>query len=287
MRVRAEYDDAGNFTGFSNRAQLTGSGVIGQPLDSVRDQLTAMGYTVDSLGRITRTTRTDFLVRLTVRNGVVVESTEETLAEAQARLEAGLNPAQQSALAAVRSRVPRGSPDDVVLVEGVYDLRCTYRQVIDANGGRASIIARLTEGDAVTPEDAARIVDGLLARPGHLQLVRGTGALRRFDYRAEQAARGAAAAAGEEVHHVDALYLGGSHELLVGLGDVAHARVHEVFGDLVLPSMSTMPGVRLQPNALQAAVPAGAWRPAAARITGRPAGAPADAHAGQIEYTPL
>jgi len=221
------------------------------------------------------------LIELEVGAGDVVrEGTHETESQAQTRMEDSLNKSQAKALAAAR-KVAEKQHGQVVLLEGIYDLKTTWAKVIARNGGRDALIDALV-AKKVPRAQATKLIDGLIANPRELQVVRGTSPLRRFEYADKFAGEGGKVPAGGEVHHGDPLYLAGSHDLLVGLGAKAHDAVHEMFNEFKVPSASALPGTALEPNTLQNAVPAGNWRTGMATIHGKAATNP-----GQIDYEAL
>jgi len=286
--IRAVYNE-GKLVEISNRAQLDRSRVIGRNVNDVKDRLKALGYTVDAVevGGVARPrirrmgNLNQGLIELEVGAGDVVrEGTHETESQAQTRMEDSLNKSQAKALSAAR-KIAEKQHGQVVLLEGIYDLKTTWAKVIEANGGREQVIKALV-AKKVSRAEATKLIDGLIANPRELQVVRGTSPLRRFDYADKFAEGGGKVPAGGEVHHGDPLYLAGSHDLLVGLGSKPHDGVHEVFNNLKLPDDSALPGTALEPNTLQNAVPAGNWRTGMATIHGNKAATP-----GQIDYEAL
>jgi hypothetical protein len=263
VRLRAEHDDAGNFLAVSNREQVTRARVIGRRVEEVGDRLNAMGYRVDG-NRITRPRGEGVLgLRVDRHTGIIRESVSETTEVAQERIAGTLNRAQRRELESVRRMAT--ADQEVVLLEGVYDLGATWTQLINHHGGRQTFITRLTTL-GVPVSDATHLVDTLLARQRPLLAVHGTSALRSFDYAGDFARRGGVVPSGGHAHHGDPLYLGGTHELIAGLPAATHGRVHGFFNNLTLPPGSRHPGQRLAPGSLAAVIPRGAWRRGVATI---------------------
>jgi hypothetical protein len=242
-----------------------------------------MGYRVDTTNQIIyrQGSHSDRMLALSARSGFVRETVRETVQQAQDRIRTGLNASERRALGAVESRAAAQADQDVVLIEGLFDLRATWTATIAANGGRQGFIDGLVATGMSTTE-ATHLVDGLIARAENMQVVRGTAPLRQFDYAGRFTQSGGSTPSGGEVHHGDPLYLAGTHELLAGLDPVVHKGVHRFFDSLRLPAGSALPGQSLSPASLRAAVPAGSWRRGAATIHGRGSGRP-----GHIDYDPL
>ena len=285
VRVRAELKPDGTFARLSNQAQVDSAGIVGRNISDVRARVESLGYIVEANGRIRRpygasNPHSDHMVglRADATTGEIRLNGRETIRQVQVRIEGDLTPAQRSRLTAARSRA--GAGQEVVLLEGIYDLGTTWRRVIDHYGGTTDFTTAL--GDAgVSSAEANRIVTALLGRSGNLQLVSGTGVLRRFDYARAHAASGGTVPAGGAVHHGDPLYLAGTHELLSGLDGATHDAVHELFNNLELPSSARISGT-LSPAALRAQVPQNGWRRGAATLSGTGSARP-----GHIDYTPL
>lgn len=264
VRLRAVHDDAGNFLEISNREQVMRSRVIGRRVEEVADRLRAMGYRVDG-NRIIRPRGQGMLgLRADRHTGIIRESVRETTEVAQDRLEGTLNRAQRRELQRLRDVA---TPDqEVVILEGIFDLGTTWTQVINHHGGRLRFINRLAAA-GVSRTEATRIVDALIARPDTLKVVQGTAPLRSYDYTGAFTRGGGVVPSGGHVHHGDPLYLGGTHELLSGLAPGPHARVHAIFNSLTLPPGSRLPaGTSLAPGSLSAAIPRSSWRRGAATI---------------------
>ena len=259
-RFQVEYDQAGAPTGrVTNTQELLDSGVIGQALNpTTTAQLTALGYTVDSMGRISRKrSYTGGIdepymepLRVTPLDGIQIHATE-SFAEGQAQLRRALKPAQQTKFDALVAKAAT-TTDQVVLVRGLHDTGVRWRDVLTAAQElelRQGLVSR-----GVPQATADRLVNQLLARTDTLKVVIGTESFRQFDYRSLLEQSGITVAPRTPVHHFDPLYLGGGHEMLIQLPTDTHDWVHHFFDELRLPATANPPGVRLQPTELQNSV---------------------------------
>ena len=170
------------------------------------------------------------------------------------------------------------TPDQVVaLVEGVVDLKVRWSDTLSP-ADQAKLRRILLEIGGLPEATVKSKMDSLLSpKKETMKFVMGTRSVREpVDYHGIYADKGPIPE-GLEVHHFDPLYLGGGHDLLVGLNPAAHDAVHELFGKLRLPKNSALGDIALDPNSLRNAAKAQAQKAAVV----------IDTKTGAVSYTTL
>lgn len=271
-RFRVEYDEAGQPTGRATNQFDVEQQLLNRPLNpQTQPVLEQLGYHVDRNNVIYRPRGHDesgrpHMVPLQVdAQGRIQVATTESIGEQQARIRSSLAPAHASSLNTLEHGL--APTQNLRLVEGLHDTGVTWADVLTPQR-QAQLRNLLVNQEHVPATEVDRLIDSLIHRTDTLKVVLGTGGVREaFPYRQRFGALYGQPGTGVEVHHGDPLYLGGSSrpETLFGLPEGPHDRLHTFFDNLTLPANGNPPGVRLEPNEIQARVRNQA-RPAAAII---------------------